>query len=366
MIKAVLAGILTGVVLLGCGGGGGGDGVATGTSSSSISSTDTSSTGSTSSNTQASTGTVSSIPVTKGDSYTYRRTDTTMATSSATTFDWTREFTAVNSDGSLAYSDTFSNGSFAGSSANISADGSISSTSSISSSTATCTYAGVNASSVAPFAVGQSWNNAWTKTCGTAVVAGANKGSIVGQETVTVPAGTFNAYKEVYTVTTQQTSPSSPTITITSYTCWRDAILGQRVKCEWTMATTTAGSTAQTPVSSTVFELTNYIAQASTTSVLSASRFAGTWTGSFSGTDSGTCSNLSISTSGVISGTCVGNQSGTFSVSGTVDSQGAASFSSGTTSNGAHFTGQFASSTAASGTWSAGTGWTGNWTISHK
>lgn len=362
MIKAVLAGVLTGVVLLGCGGGGGGDGVAAGTSSS----TDTSSTGSTSSNTQASGGTVSSIPVTKGDSYTYRRTDTTISTSSTTTYDLTREFTAVNGDGSLTYNETFSNGSFDGSSFNVSADGSIASTGSIGSSAATCTYSGVNASSVAPYAVGQSWNNAWTRTCGTSVWTGTNKGSIVGQEQVTVPAGTFNAYKEVYTAATQQTSPASPTIYITSYTCWRDVILGQRVKCEWTSASTTAGSTTQTPVSSTVYELTNYIAQASTTSVLSASRFAGGWTGSFSGTDSGTCSSLSISTSGAISGTCVGNQSGTFSVSGTVDSQGAASFSSGTTSNGAHFTGQFTSSVAASGTWSAGTGWTGNWTIRHR
>ncbi|WP_136418698.1 hypothetical protein [Herbaspirillum sp. ST 5-3] len=367
MIKTVIAGLLTASLVLGCGGGGD---AATSTSSTSTSSSNTSSngassTGTSSGNTTGGSGTVTSIPTKAGDSYTYSRTDTSAASSTATTYFTTREYNAVNSDGSVSYTETYSSG-FLASVTNISTTGAITSTGSVGSSTPTCTFTGVNAASVAPFAVGQSWDNNWTRTCGTTVVTGNNKGSIVGMESVTVPAGTFNAYKEVYTVTTQQTSPSNPTINITSYTCWRDAALRKRVKCEWNYATTAAGSSTQAAVSSSRYELNSYIASASSSSIPSASRFAGSWIGSFNGSDSGTCSNISISTSGSVSGTCVGNLSGTFSVSGTVNSQGVASFSSGTTSNGAVFTGQFPSTVAANGSWSGGPSTGGNWSISHK
>ncbi len=94
------------------------------------------------------------------------------------------------------------------------------------------------------------------------------------------------------------------------------------------------------------------------------SAYQGTWNGSFSGGDTGTCAGFVVSTSGAVTGSCTSAAlgGGTFTLSGSVASNGTANIVGGTASTSATFSGTF-SGNSASGTWiNAGAGINGNWT----
>ncbi|WLI89532.1 hypothetical protein Q4S45_23055 [Massilia sp. R2A-15] len=78
-----------------------------------------------------------------------------------------------------------------------------------------------------PLTAGQTWNASYVETCGAgAGIAYSQTGSFVGIETVTVPAGTFNAYKFVSTTTWSANGRT----TTEAVTRWRDtAASGSRI-----------------------------------------------------------------------------------------------------------------------------------------
>ena len=117
--------------------------------------------------------------------------------------------------------------------------------------------------------------------------------------------------------------------------------------------------------------------------------FAGNWTGSFTGNDSGTCQ-ATVSTIGLINGTCTSTLAGNFDISGLVKSSGTwqtgsasvgiaapssaassatssvASNGSGSASTGAVFDGSFTRAGNAAGTWVNGSSYAGTWTMTKQ
>lgn len=106
--------------------------------------------------------------------------------------------------------ETYSPDNFSGATFNISATGSTTNSIPLGSSTPNCTYSGENGGSAAPFPVGQTWDNSYTRTCNGTTLALTNKGSIVSTESVTVPAGTFNAYKARRSTRPPASKPRQP------------------------------------------------------------------------------------------------------------------------------------------------------------
>lgn len=88
----------------------------------------------------------------------------------------------------------------------------------------TCNYAYANGGQPATLTQGQAWVNTVTSSCGSAGTPSTYtaNATFLGMESVTVPAGTFNAYKFQYVITTlyPQTAGASNTQTTTE---WRNA-----------------------------------------------------------------------------------------------------------------------------------------------
>jgi hypothetical protein len=83
-----------------------------------------------------------------------------------------------------------------------------------------CTVSQGHPGAPSPLAVGQGWSVNYTETCGTgAGTAFAQSGTLAGVETITVAAGTFNAFKFTST-TTRTVNGITRTETVTH---WRDA-----------------------------------------------------------------------------------------------------------------------------------------------
>ncbi len=78
-----------------------------------------------------------------------------------------------------------------------------------------------------PLSFGSIWSFSFTRTCGVSAIVYSQTGSVVGLESVTVPAGTFSALKLQSTVS--WTNPQGTTFTET-LTNWRDASTGYSVK----------------------------------------------------------------------------------------------------------------------------------------
>ncbi len=98
-------------------------------------------------------------------------------------------------------------------------------------------YAG---GAIFPLSVGQTWNTSYTQTCadngfnGSCSIVGQNtavtytdKGSVVDVESVTVPAGTFNALKLQSTINFTNAAGTNITRNVTE---WRDTNTGHVVK----------------------------------------------------------------------------------------------------------------------------------------
>jgi hypothetical protein len=84
----------------------------------------------------------------------------------------------------------------------------------------TCTMSQGNPGAPSPLTVGQGWSANFTETCGTgAGTAFAESGTLAGLETITVAAGTFNAFRFTST-TTRTVNGITRTETVTH---WRDA-----------------------------------------------------------------------------------------------------------------------------------------------
>lgn len=80
-----------------------------------------------------------------------------------------------------------------------------------------------------PLKVGQTWSSSFTRTCGTAAppISYTQTGTVVDVESVTVPAGTFNALKLQSTVKWTNANGTTRTETITN---WRDVNTGHSVQ----------------------------------------------------------------------------------------------------------------------------------------
>jgi hypothetical protein len=339
-INTIAMGLLSATFLLtACGGGGGNTTAAPGT----FYATPTS---------------VPKVAPASGDYFVYDLTQTpTSGASTSATF--TRAYPAVNADGSSVEVTTYSD-SILTKTANLDVDFGITSVTFVSAGVSTvCTNTPRDIGPTYPASKNSNWNSGWTQVCTGAapsISQFSNQGTLTALESVTTPAGTFYAGKEVFTVTEVRTNAYTRSI---SYTCWVDTLLGRVVKC---LDTYTFTPIVGLPSSgSELITLRGYSA-AGISSVPTVARFAGTWSGSYTGTaNSGSCASLTVSTTGVISGACVDVHVGNFTVSGSVNVAGIVSMLA---STGVTFSGTFSSTTSASGNWAGVPSGGGSWTAS--
>jgi hypothetical protein len=86
--------------------------------------------------------------------------------------------------------------------------------------TVSCVISGGLSGAPSTLASGQGWTTSYTQTCGSGTGTAFNQtGTLVGLETVTVPAGTFSAFK----FTTTVTMTANGTTRTETVTRWRDA-----------------------------------------------------------------------------------------------------------------------------------------------
>jgi hypothetical protein len=98
-----------------------------------------------------------------------------------------------------------------------------------------------------PVQVGQTWSLDYTLTCGTTIsVAYTQTGSVVGVESVTVPACTFTAIKMQTTITWTSVGGTTRTETTAN---WRDAATSHSVKQVISIAVSGTLPTTGYPVS---------------------------------------------------------------------------------------------------------------------
>ena len=126
-----------------------------------------------------------------------------------------------------------------------------------------------------------------------------SQGSFVAFETLTVPAGAFDAIKLHYANT--KTTPGSTQVA--DITEWRDMVSGNVLKRNAvTTVTSTSGQTAPQRLSDSR-ELLGYAHAASGRQKANVERYAGNWSGAYAGGGSGNCT-MAISPAGLLSGTC--------------------------------------------------------------
>lgn len=297
--------------------------------------------------------------------YTSTVTPTLPAGTAPTERTITRHFRIVNADGSLTRAETTSRFNSLASRAFNTAGAQVTYTSG----TLICTYApayrsGPPLTSV----VGDSFTATSSESCatqpsGTATVRALSAtGSNQSTESKTIPLGTFSTFKYSQTLVTT----SSADVTTTLETCWIDRNSGRTVECTSTYNTVPAGQTTATASGSTSFRLEGYSFRGQAPVGAAVRRFAGYWNVTFAGTSIGDCGNLLIDINGQISGSCrfltsAGVYGPSFSVTGTVGANGAATV---TATTGASMTGTFTSPEGANGTW-VNTGASGTWTATH-
>ena len=227
----------------------------------------------------------------------------------------------------------------------------------------------------AQLALNATWDNSTslTRDCGSGSGISTSKltskGVVVAIESITVAAGTFNAYKLVATVVDETTSPDpfgNPSVReklTTKVTSWLDQETGVELKrIAEELADPATGTRYDRDV--VTRELIGLSHARSGRQVLVTERFAGQgWKGSYSGKLNGTCF-ANILNGGVIDARCAEGTStvNTFFPEGTINNSGQVNFAlpSGGTS-GPKFAGQAESLTKISGTWSDGAGATGTW-----
>lgn len=199
----------------------------------------------------------------------------------------------------------------------------------------------------------------------------SSKGKVVAEESITIAAGTFQAYKLTATMrdeSTEKDRDGRPFTTLTTIrtsqlTSWVDVDTGVELK-----RSVEEAKSGPNMVDSYTYsmgrELIGLSHAKSGRQLLALQRFESpSWKGSYSGKLSGTCM-ASLSDDGTIYASCEGDIS-TFQTSspqGTMNNSGQVNFALKPGSAGApKFTGQAESLTKISGTWSDGAGATGNW-----
>jgi hypothetical protein len=111
----------------------------------------------------------------------------------------------------------------------------------------TCTYDPRDGGPDFPLRVGQTWSISYTFACGSeSPITYEQTGSVVDVESLTVPAGTFNALKLGSTVTWPNLQGTIRTQTITN---WRDIATSPSVKEEISIVVSGTLPTAGYPVS---------------------------------------------------------------------------------------------------------------------
>lgn len=302
-----------------------------------------------------------------GDSLTYARTSTPVApsTGTASAYLYTRYVADVSADGGFRTNLLYSNDWIA---ETYDQSSDLQQTSWTSGNTS-CTNSPKVDGPGAVLTVGKTWDITYTRTCITSTTSNATtwnkKGVVVGAETVTTTAGSFDTYK--YTET--QTGRSSTGTTLVTQTCWRDKALNRTVACDWNRKFTPTGAASPTESSFETQKLSSLSVAAYSASRPMAERFAGKWLLRWTGTNSGGC-DVTVSVTGNVSGGCivnglirvVGDTSYDYSVTGTVDKTGALNARM---SSGAAISGTFESPVKAAGNWS-NTGASGTWVATHK
>lgn len=96
-----------------------------------------------------------------------------------------------------------------------------------------CTFSVAPQNVVNPLSVGMTWSKVWSEQCGAALYTNSlTSGQVQAIENVTVPAGTFSAYKVLYTVTRAPANSPAGTLTfIQVHTCWVDVLTHKSLKC---------------------------------------------------------------------------------------------------------------------------------------
>ncbi|UTY60450.1 hypothetical protein [Massilia sp. erpn] len=213
----------------------------------------------------------------------------------------------------------------------------------------------------ATLTLGQTWDNSsvMSKECrGTKapVYTYRSKGTVLGLETITVKAGTFETVKLTYTISWEL----SPEKAVTEGTAWRDVRSGRIVKDD---RVTTRSSLADGKVSNVLNsteELTAFSIAATGQRKMTVEQYAG----SYSLVIAGNFLNCptTVDNAGTVSVKCTDAYGSTqFSASGTVDADGEIRFAPNPY---ASFTGKFISPQNARGTWTSGTT-NGTWAFSH-
>lgn len=231
-----------------------------------------------------------------------------------------------------------------------------------------CTYAPAYASLPKTLSVGLTWSTASTYSCkgqSTPVsytVDLTNVGSVTGIESVTVPAGTFNALRLAY----KATSTTSTSISVTDGYCWRDTVSGRNVYCTSSIVTTTTTIPNNIRNTFLVDELVSYASANPIKKKFSVTSYAGDWSGTYTGSDAGNCT-MNITIDGLLSGSCSGGAAGTFAISGSANDQGVLTFSlNGAGLSSTTFTGTLTSPNVLNGIWLTSTGQSGSWSIAHN
>ncbi|NHZ91527.1 hypothetical protein F2P45_21325 [Massilia sp. CCM 8733] len=249
---------------------------------------------------------------TVGDFVTY--TDVTMGWKVSVT----QAITKVNADGGWENADSVSQEKGAQTIEKFDAKGGMLSSNSYAGCTAT--YAPAAMQAPASASVGDSFDFASTMSipCSKEETARAltSKGTVVGIESKTVPAGTFSTLKMVSNETNLDLRTANVYVNYwVERTCWRDIITGLMVACN--TRTTSKGSGDVSFSSAT--ELVSYGQASTNREFLDPIRYAGPWSGNF-GAWYGIC-DLNIGFSGVITGSCKA-AARTTAVTGSVDKAG--------------------------------------------
>ncbi len=254
---------------------------------------------------------------TVGDFVTY--TDVTMGWKVSVT----QRITKVNADGGWENADSVSQEKGAQTIEKFDAKGGMLSSNSYAGCTAT--YAPAAMQAPASASVGDSFDFASTLSipCSKEETSRAltSKGTVVGIESKTVPAGTFSTLKIVSNETNLDLRTANVYVNYwVEKTCWRDIVTGLIVACN--TRTTSKGSGDVSFSSAT--ELVSYGQASTNREYLDPIRYAGPWSGNF-GAYYGAC-DLNIGFTGVITGSCKA-AARTTSVTGSVDKAGAVKLS---------------------------------------
>lgn len=223
---------------------------------------------------------------------------------------------------------------------------------------------------VAPYSVSAGMNSQYSGVvqtkCGQdpATQATLSHTDTVGAlEAVTVPAGTFNAFK----VTRRGNNEDGNSRFVGERTCWWDPEMGMEVKCVIN-STTTNKASGQSRTTEETVTLQGYSNQKLARKADTMLRVMGTWSGTYAGTALGqnavgTCS-LTIGADGNIAGGCLG-VAVVFSITGRVNVDGTLSFTLTNNGNaGQSFTGKLDSIEQMSGAWNVPNYGQGTWIMS--